>query len=43
MVVEKIDDNDIIVNKKQCLEFIWFFVNFEINKTLNNNENFVNN
>ena len=41
MMVEKIDDNDIIVNKKKWRGCIWFFVNFEINKKLNNNGNFV--
>jgi len=43
MVVEKIDDDDIIVNKKKLLGYIWFFVNFEINKKINYNGNFVNN
>ena len=42
-MVGKIDDNDIIVNKKKRCRCIWFFVNFEINKKLNNNDNFVNN
>ena len=43
MVVEKIDDDGIIVNKKKLLGCIWFFVNFEINKKINYNGNFVNN
>lgn len=43
MVVGKIDDDDIFVNKKKWLGCIWFFVNFEINKKLNKNGNFVNN
>ena len=43
MVVEKIDDDGIFVNKKKWLGCIWFFVNFEINKKLNKNDNFVNN
>ena len=42
-MVGKIDDNDIIVNKEKWYGCIWFFVNFEINKKLNNNDNFVNN
>ena len=43
MVVGKIDDDGIFVNKKKWLGCIWFFVNFEINKKLNKNGNFVNN
>ena len=35
MVVEKIDDDGIFVNKKKLLGYIWFFVNFEINKKIN--------
>ena len=42
-MVGKIDDNGIIVNKKKWCGCIWLFVNFEINKKLNNNGNFVNN
>ena len=41
-MVGKIDDSDIIVNKKKWCGCIQFFVNFEINKKLNNNGNFVN-
>ena len=43
MVVEKIDDNGIFVNKNNWLGCIWFLVNFKINKKLNKNSNFVNN
>ena len=43
MMVGKIDDNDIIVNKEKWYGCIWFFVNFEINKNNNNNDNLVNN
>ena len=42
-MVEKNDDNDIIVNKKKWCGCIWFFVNFKINIKINNNGNFVNN
>ena len=43
MVVGKIDDDGIFVNKKKWLGCIWFFSNFEINKKINKNGNFVNN
>ena len=43
MVVGKIDQDGISVNKKKWLGCIQLFANFEINKKLNNNGNFVNN
>lgn len=36
------DDNDIVVNKENCLGCSWFFAIFEINKKLNYNGNFIN-
>ena len=43
-MVGKIDDSGIIVNKKKwCGCICFFFCEFEINKKLNNNVNFVNN
>ena len=42
VVAGNFDDNDIVVNKENCLGCSWFFAIFEINKKLNYNGNFIN-